>query len=156
MRWVMRQISAQATGLFLWAPVLFGCGIALYFSSMGPPSPEGLAIWVSGIILALICAVQRFSLTLRWLSFGAIWFIFGYVNAALRAALVAAPVLGWNYYGPIEGRVVGIDRSSSNAPRMGLDEISLPGELPGLAIAEAMARRSTAQSVGSFGSNGKS
>jgi len=128
MRWVMRQISAQATGLFLWAPVLFGCGIALYFSRMGPPSPEWLAIWVCGIILALICGVQQFSLTLRWLSFGAIWFIFGYLNAALRAALVAAPVLGWNYYGPIEGRVVGIDRSSSNAPRMILDEISLPGE----------------------------
>jgi len=65
---------------------------------------------------------------MRWLSFGLLWFIFGYLNAALRAIIVAAPVLGWNYYGPIEGRIIGLDRSASNAPRMILDQISLPGE----------------------------
>ena len=45
--------------------------------------------------------------------------------ASLRAHLVAAPVLGWNYYGPIEGRVITIDRSSSDALRLTLDEVVL-------------------------------
>ena len=38
---------------------------------------------------------------------------------------MAAPVLEWRYYGPIEGRVIGIDRSRSDALRLRLDQVAL-------------------------------
>ncbi|MEX0970910.1 MAG: ComEC/Rec2 family competence protein [Paracoccaceae bacterium] len=128
MRWVLGELQAQSPNLFLWAPVLFGCGIALYFGLNGPPGGIFLMVWGIGFIAACVLALQRRSIALRQLGFGLIWFILGYLNASLRAAMVAAPVLGWNYYGPVEGRIIGLDRSASNAPRMLLDRITLPGE----------------------------
>ncbi|MEZ5913184.1 MAG: ComEC/Rec2 family competence protein [Paracoccaceae bacterium] len=38
----------------------------------------------------------------------------GFVAAGYRAHSVAAPVLGFRYYGPVEGRVVAVDRSFSD------------------------------------------
>ncbi|UPH70698.1 ComEC family competence protein [Abyssibius alkaniclasticus] len=127
MRWVLGELQAQSPNLFLWAPVLFGGGIALYFGLNGPPTGVFLVLWGVGFIAACLFALQRRSTVLRQLGLGLIWFILGYLNASLRAALVAAPVLGWNYYGPVEGRIIGLDRSASNAPRMVLDQITLPG-----------------------------
>jgi competence protein ComEC len=45
--------------------------------------------------------------------------------AGLRTASVAEPVLGFRYYGPIEGRIVVIDRSQSDKPRLTLDRVVL-------------------------------
>ncbi|MEM9550264.1 MAG: ComEC/Rec2 family competence protein, partial [Pseudomonadota bacterium] len=50
------------------------------------------------------------------------------VGAALagwRAHHVAAPVLDFRYYGPVEGRIVGLDRSASDAVRMTLDQVRI-------------------------------
>ena len=41
----------------------------------------------------------------------------------MRAHLVAAPVLDFRYYGPIEGRVAGIDRSARDRMRLTLDAL---------------------------------
>ncbi len=49
----------------------------------------------------------------------------GFTIAGLRAHLVAGPVLSWRYYGPVEGRVVAIDRSASDALRLTLDRVIL-------------------------------
>ncbi|NQZ73869.1 MAG: ComEC/Rec2 family competence protein, partial [Dinoroseobacter sp.] len=49
----------------------------------------------------------------------------GFTLAAWRAHDVAAPVLSFRYYGPIEGRIVAIDRSRSGAMRLTLDQIGL-------------------------------
>ncbi|WP_242649020.1 ComEC/Rec2 family competence protein [Cognatiyoonia sediminum] len=43
----------------------------------------------------------------------------------MRTELVRAPVLDFRYYGPIEGRVVHIDRSASDAFRLTLDRVVL-------------------------------
>ena len=51
--------------------------------------------------------------------------ILGMGLAAWRTHEVAAPVLGFHYYGPVEGRVVNIDRSSSDAVRLTLDRVVL-------------------------------
>jgi competence protein ComEC len=45
--------------------------------------------------------------------------------AGLRTWAVAAPVLEFRYYGPIQGRIVGIDRSQSDAVRLTLDRVVL-------------------------------
>ncbi len=54
----------------------------------------------------------------------------GLVLAALRAHLVAAPVLPFRYYGPIEGRIVDIDRSFSDELRLTLDRVVLEDVAP--------------------------
>jgi competence protein ComEC len=54
----------------------------------------------------------------------------GFAVAGLRAHVVAEPVLGWRYYGPVEGRIVAMDRSSSDALRLTLDRVRLPMSRP--------------------------
>jgi competence protein ComEC len=50
--------------------------------------------------------------------------------AGLRTASVAEPVLPFRYYGPIEGRIVVIDRSQSDKPRLTLDRVVLADVAP--------------------------
>ncbi|OYW52407.1 MAG: competence protein, partial [Rhodobacterales bacterium 12-65-15] len=52
-------------------------------------------------------------------------FAAGWLAAGVRAHLVEAPVLEFRYYGPVEGRIVGIDRSQSDALRLTLDQVVL-------------------------------
>ncbi len=54
----------------------------------------------------------------------------GFLAAGLRAHLVAAPMLEFRYHGPVEGRVVEIDRSSSDALRITLDRVVLEDVAP--------------------------
>ncbi|WP_338153225.1 ComEC/Rec2 family competence protein [Pseudophaeobacter leonis] len=49
----------------------------------------------------------------------------GFATAALRTHSVAAPVLSFRYYGPVEGRIIGIDQSSSGRIRLTLDRVRL-------------------------------
>jgi competence protein ComEC len=49
----------------------------------------------------------------------------GFCAAGLRAQAVAGPVLGWRYYGAVEGRVVAMDRSASDAVRITLADVRL-------------------------------
>jgi hypothetical protein len=44
--------------------------------------------------------------------------------------MVAGPVLDFRYYGPVEGRIVGIDRSASDALRLTLDRVRLDDVAP--------------------------
>ena len=55
----------------------------------------------------------------------------GFVLAGWRAHAVAGPVLDWRYYGPVEGRIVGMDRSASDAVRLTLDHVKLDRVAPG-------------------------
>ena len=65
------------------------------------------------------------SLTFRVI-FGAILiFCLGFCAAGFRANQVSAPVLKYRYYGPIEGRVIAIDKSNSDALRITLDEVKM-------------------------------
>ena len=58
--------------------------------------------------------------------FGAILIVcLGFFAAAFRANQVSAPVLKYRYYGPIEGRIIAIDKSSSDALRITLDEVKM-------------------------------
>jgi competence protein ComEC len=69
------------------------------------------------------------------LAIGVVAICAGFVLAGYRAHAVAGPVLGFRYYGPVEGRVVALDRSWSNAPRITLDRVVLddtdPARVPG-------------------------
>ncbi|UWQ20271.1 ComEC/Rec2 family competence protein [Jannaschia sp. W003] len=107
-----------------WVAAAFGGGVALYFGLPMEPSPA-----VAGAML-LGAAMLAVSARLAWASVGLLWLLAaavlaGALAAQLRTNLVASPVLAFRYYGPVEGRIVGIDRSGSGAPRLTLDRVRL-------------------------------
>jgi competence protein ComEC len=121
--------QGQRGALMPWAAVALGMGVALYFALPVEPGRAeygaaavvavlglGLGAWRReilgpfGVVLAL-CAI-------------------GFAAAGLRAHQVAGPVLDFRYYGPVEGRVVGIDRSASDVLRLTLDRVRLDDVSP--------------------------
>ncbi|WP_299650927.1 ComEC/Rec2 family competence protein [uncultured Jannaschia sp.] len=116
-----------------WVALTFGFGIGVYFAL--PLEPDRSVAWTMGVACGA-CAV------LAWMGRGGAGFIAllaailiaGVLAAQLRTNLVAGPVLGWRYYGAVEGRIVEIDRSASGAVRLTLDRVRLdrmgPAETP--------------------------
>ena len=115
---------AQRGRLLLWAPVFLAMGIGLYFSLAEEPAAKEIAV-VFVIAVVVVISARFSNLAFAPLLHALALVCLGAGLASLRAHLVAAPVLGWNYYGPIEGRVITIDRSSSDALRLTLDEVVL-------------------------------
>ncbi|WP_093039002.1 ComEC/Rec2 family competence protein [Roseovarius azorensis] len=115
---------AQRGALFPWVPVLLASGVGGYFALRAEPG-----IWIllaCGIGAALLMLAARCGR--EWsgpLLYAIALVLAGVALAGLRAHLVAGPVLGWRYHGPVEGRIVGIDRSASDALRLTLDRVVL-------------------------------
>lgn len=129
-----RVLLRQQGHLFPWAPVVLACGIGLYFALPVEPAPWTLVAAGVGALAAGGFAV-RLGPALAPLLWLPALVAAGLALAGGRAHLVAAPVLDFRYYGPIEGRVVAIDRSASDAIRLTLDRVVLertdPARLPG-------------------------
>lgn len=119
----------QRGHLFCWVPVMLGAGIGLYFAAR--VEPDALDLAVLSILLGLLLALVRpMGSAYGPLALALALVVAGYGMAALRAQQVAAPVLAFRYYGPIEGRIVAIDRSASDALRLTLDEVRLDRVAP--------------------------
>ncbi len=117
-------LLAQRGHLMGWVPVCLGIGIGWYFSMRIEPGMVDLA----GFALAaagLIVLSRLVGLALRPVGIGLALVLCGVVLAGAKAHRVSAPVLGFRYYGPIEGRIVGVDRSASDALRLTLDRVVL-------------------------------
>ncbi|WP_420587004.1 ComEC/Rec2 family competence protein [Ruegeria sp.] len=114
----------QTGYLFQWSPVCLAIGIGLYFSLRFEP---GGPVYVCLLVLAAVLALIGRRARTGWaaLAMGIALIAAGFVLAGARAHSVAEPVLSWRYYGPIEGRVVAIDRSASDALRVTLDRVRL-------------------------------
>lgn len=114
----------QRGHLFCWVPVFLGVGIGLYF--LFPKEPS-LAVLVSLVVFGGLVAVATAKKEVDVAAIG--WAValvcFGVALAGARAHWVAGPVLDFRYYGPIEGRIVRIDRSASDAVRLTLDKVRL-------------------------------
>ncbi len=114
---------------FLLAPVFVGLGVWLWFAL--PWEPSGPAYGVLAAAFVLLAGVR-----LRWpegagLVAGAgACLAAGVLAAGLRAQVVAAPMLAAPYAGPVQGRLVEIDRSQSDALRITLDRVILSGIPP--------------------------
>jgi len=126
-------ILTQRGRLLLWAPVFLAIGIGFYFSLPFEPSAPliGMAIAAAAFFFAL---ARFLNPAVAPLVHAVALILFGTGLAATRAHWIEAPVLGWNYYGPVEGRVIAIDRSASDAVRLTLDGVVLsrlsPDETP--------------------------
>ena len=122
-------IAHQRGHLFPWLAVAFAAGIGAYFALRFEPGASIASLIVSFLALniLLLRKGREFLAPFAW---GAIFVALGFSAAMLRANMVAAPVLDWRYYGPVEGRVVGIDRSASDALRVTLDHVQLRDVAP--------------------------
>lgn len=118
-----RIVDPQRGHLFLWVPVCLGVGIALYFSLRFEP---GTGHWIAlGLVGGACLAICRIAPGAGVFALGAALVIVGLGLAGLRAHMLAGPVLGFRYYGPVEGRIVAIDRSASDKVRLTLDRVVL-------------------------------
>lgn len=126
-RWMIWPLEAllQMRGLlFPWVPVCLALGIGLWFALPSEPGPGAYAMaalvlggaglgWWRGpdllhpVVIVLACVAA------------------GFLAAGARAHMVAAPMLERPYFGPVQGRIIEIDRSASDALRLTLDRVVL-------------------------------
>ncbi|MEP2642119.1 ComEC/Rec2 family competence protein [Roseobacter sp.] len=114
----------QRGSLFEWVPVCLAIGIGLYFLLRFEPTLMFLGVLGAVAVCASIAA-RWLGEAVRPLMTALVLIGGGFLLAAHRAHDVASPVMSWRYYGPVEGRIVNIDRSSSDAVRITLDDVVL-------------------------------
>lgn len=112
------------------APIFLAMGIGFWFALPADPPGWSLAAAGSAALAMGLCA-PRLPQAGRLLALGALFLSLGFAVAGLRAERVAAPVLDFRYYGPVEGRVRTLDRSVSDAVRVTLDQVVLADVAPG-------------------------
>ncbi len=122
-------LAAARGQLFGFVPVCLAIGIGLYFALPVEP-PPAVAAAVGGLAAVLLALGLRGPERLQPPAVAAGLVAAGLVLAVLRSHLVAAPVLEARFYGAIEGRIVALDRSLSDAPRITLDRVVLEGIAP--------------------------
>ena len=132
-----RPSAVARAGWFPWLPVWLSLGIGLWFALRFHPGAGShgvaLAMLLLGLALARAAPLWGERMLVPWrlsdaLRLGGLALAVaaaGFVLAGIRDARVAAPVLGWRYYGPVEGRVVEIDRSARDRLRITLDQVVL-------------------------------
>ena len=122
--WPLQALLEARGTLFPWIPVFIGIGIAVWFAVPQEPTLATYLLATCGIVLGIAgrrwgpellhpLAIILAAVSVGWLAAGA------------RAHLQAAPMLEFRYYGPVQGRIIGIDRSQSDALRLTLDEVVL-------------------------------
>jgi competence protein ComEC len=122
--WLNALQQGQRGALMPWSAVMLGLGVAVYFRLPVEPGAAGYGFAAAVALLAAALALWQREV---WGPLGAAVALvaLGVVVAGIRAHHVAGPVLEFRYYGAIEGRVVGIDRSASDALRLTLDRVRL-------------------------------
>ena len=116
-------IEAQRHQGLLWAPVALGTGIGIYFALKSEPGP--LLVWALAALATALLSLA--ALRRNWPAALVGLAIAGIALSGLHTRLAQAPVLDGIYYGPVSGRVVGLDRSASNRVRVMLDRVHIPG-----------------------------
>ena len=121
--------QGQRGALMPWTVVALGLGVALFFALPVEPGPAEFGAAGVVVVVGLAFGFWRRE-TLAPLGLVLALSATGFAAAGLRAHQVAGPVLDFRYYGPVEGRVVGIDRSASDALRLTLDRVRLDDVSP--------------------------
>lgn len=126
---LIELIEAQRPAFALWVPVLFGAGIAGYFALPVEPAGWMLAALGAALLAGALCLWPA-GPVLRVVLLALLLPGLGLEVVAMRARTVAAPVLGWPMVATVSGRVVGLDRSASDRPRVLLDRVEIYGMEP--------------------------
>ena len=117
-------IDRQRGVLFAWVPVFLAIGVGAFFQLR--QEPQEWTLWCLFLLGAIILlAALRSKRLLAVFPIAVALICLGFSWAGVRANWVAEPVLGFRYYGPIEGRLVHLDRSISDRVRLTLDQVVL-------------------------------
>lgn len=127
--WLIAVQQGQRGALMPWAPVALGLGVALHLGLPVSPGPLALAAAGLGVVLGVALALWRRE-GMGPLGIALALVCLGVLATEYRVMQVSGPVLEFRYYGPIEGRVVAIDRSGSDTLRMTLAEVRLDDVAP--------------------------
>ncbi len=123
------MVEAQRATLLLWMPLALGSGIGTYFSLRFEP---GLALYAGLVALLGVLALLKYRV--GWeagiVIVALMLAVIGFLDAGASAHRKSAPVLKYRYYGPVEGRVTIIDRSSRDLVRITLDRVVLAQKSP--------------------------
>lgn len=123
------MIAAQRGHMFVWMPVFLALGIGSFFSLRFEPTV--LHYGAALALVLLLAGLARISgETFSPIAMAVLLVLVGILLAGARTHLRAAPVLEYRYYGAIEGRVVAVDRSLSDKPRLTLDSVVLERTSP--------------------------
>lgn len=120
----IQMMLLQRGSMFGWVPVCLAVGVGIFFSLTWEPSRA----YLTGVVMAalgLALLARRLPEAVSPFAVAGCLIAMGFVLAGIRAHSVTGPVLGWRYYGPVEGRIVAIDRSQSDALRLTLDQVVL-------------------------------
>jgi competence protein ComEC len=122
--WAQQQLEKTRGHLFAWVPVFIGIGISVWFSAPFEPSAGAYTVLV---LITLAAGLLRWfgPEILHPLAVGVACIMVGGLSAGYRAHIVAAPMLEFRFYGAVQGRVIEIDRSQSDALRLTLDHVVL-------------------------------
>ncbi len=124
------RFLAEAPGqLFPWVPVFGAVGIGIWFSLSVEP---GFAIYLCAVGLLCCGILVRLRGPELWHppAVALACVAAGLLASGLRGHLQSAPMLDFRYYGPVEGRVIAIDRSQSDKLRLTLDRVVLERTSP--------------------------
>ena len=129
--WPLHAVLEMRGLLFPWVPVFMACGIGLWFAL--EKEPGGLAYALACVVLAGMVLMWRFGPDLAHPpAVIAMCVAAGFLAAGGRAQFVAAPMLAFPFYGAVQGRVIEVDRSQSDALRLTLDRVVLQDLAPDL------------------------
>ena len=125
----LRFLAETPASLFPWVAVFLAAGIGFWFSLTVEP---GLGFYcLAGFCLCVCIAVRlRGAEIYHTIAVAIGCTALGVLCAGLRGHLQASPMLDFRYYGPVEGRIVEIDRSQSDKLRLTLDQIVLERTSP--------------------------
>lgn len=139
---IARSSVSVRAGLLPWVPFWMSLGIGGWFALQDEPG-TGFYVALAAIGAFCVMVIAQVARQAGLGHLGWIWadrirlaalamllVVAGAGLAGWRSHLVAAPVLDFRYYGPVEGRVVGIDRSSRDRMRLTLDRLRLDAVAP--------------------------
>ncbi len=124
MAWPGVVLAGMQGHLFPWLAVFLGLGIGVWFALPWEPGAPFYALAAGATLLAGWLALRGPE---SWRAVGGAVFAvaLGLLAAGWRAHAIEAPMLGFRYYGPIQGRLLEIDRSQSDALRLTMDQVVL-------------------------------
>lgn len=125
----LEALEARRGRLLPFLAVALGIGIGLWFALPWEPELRHYALAAAGVVLFLALSATR----LRPVSLFVAFVLIGVLACGVRVALTGTPMLVGEYYGPVTGRVVEVDRSQSGALRVTLDRVWLSEtQVPGV------------------------
>lgn len=118
-----QALQRQRGHLLPWIPVCLGLGIGCFFVLSKDPGFVTYALM--GVAMVIVLPQTRHKDARGLVAWAVLFLGLGFAIAVLRTHSVAAPVMTFRYYGPVEGRVIEIDQSSSGRIRLTLDQVRL-------------------------------